>query len=190
MRDTTTLDSASAINDYFAGLSTPSLTYDPADRLASVTRSGDNQTFTWDAVGNRTAHTRTAGSWTATLQPAANRYTSLSNGRAFGYDGLGNLTADSQGGRSYVYDGFNRLHAVYVNGAITADYRSNALNQRALKSALGVGTRFIYDPSGQLLHEEGPQITNYVWLGGELLGVVAVAPSTPATTTIWGAPRR
>lgn len=35
--------------------------YDNADRITAVSRSGDNQAFAWDAVGNRTSHQR-AGS--------------------------------------------------------------------------------------------------------------------------------
>ncbi|MCW5633351.1 MAG: RHS repeat protein [Rubrivivax sp.] len=169
---TANLDTVSVISDHFAGLSTPSLTYDTMDRLAGVTKSGDNQTFTWDAVGNRTAHTRAGTSWSATLDPGANRYASLSSGRSFGYDARGNLTSDTQGGRTFWYDEFNRLGALWVNGSLGAEYRYNALNQRTAKNLQGSVTRWVVPPSGQILHEDGLQPTSYVWLGGELLGVV------------------
>lgn len=168
------LDTLQAITDHVVASNSSSFTYDPVDRLKTVTRSGDNQVFGWDTVGNRTAHTRAASSWTLTPATHSNRIAGISGStsRSFGYDALGNVTSDSLGGRTYVHDGFNRLHALYVNGTITADYRSNALNQRALKSVLGAGTRYVHAPDGQLLHEDGPQATSYVWLDGALLGVV------------------
>jgi RHS repeat-associated protein len=91
--------------------------------------------------------------------------------RSFGYDSLGNLASDSQGGRTYGYDAFNRLGAVYVNGGLVGDYRSNAFNQRVYKGTVSAGTYYIHGPSGELLLETGPTPTMYAWLGGELLGI-------------------
>ncbi len=57
------------------------------------------------------------------------------------------------------------------NGQLVGDYRVNALNQRAYKIAEGTGVAAIYGPNGELLAEVGPTVTNYVWLGDELLGI-------------------
>lgn len=52
------------------------------------------------------------------------------------------------------------------------DYRINGLNQRALKIAKDVGTRSIYGPGGELIAEIGATNMQYVYLNGQLLGVV------------------
>ena len=167
-------DTLASIIDNVVGTQSSSFGYDANDRLSSVTKSGDNQGFTLDKVGNRTAHNRAAGSWSLALASNANRVASIggSSARSFGYDTLGNLSTDSQGGKSYGYDAFNRLAAFHVNGTLTGDYRSNALNQRAYKSTAAGAAHYVYGPGGELLQEQGPTPTSYVWLGGQLLGIV------------------
>jgi uncharacterized protein RhaS with RHS repeats len=95
--------------------------------------------------------------------------------RSFGYDAAGNLKTDD-GTRSYDYDPFNRLTRAYVNGTLVGDYRSNALNQRVYKASIaewtaGVARNYVYGPGGELLAEVESVTTNYVWVGGELLGI-------------------
>lgn len=84
------------------------------------------------------------------------------------------MLSDARTGQnwSHVYDGFNRLAGVYLNGALAGEYRSNALNQRSWKRVGGVQTRYVYGPGGELLFESGATPTRYVWLQGELLGIV------------------
>jgi RHS repeat-associated protein len=40
------------------------------------------------------------------------------------------------------------------------------------KGVAGSATRYVYGPGGELLAEDGPTPTAYVWLSGELLGIV------------------
>jgi RHS repeat-associated protein len=171
-----TTNTISSITDYVYSAQTSSFSYDPADRLAAVSRSGDAQAFAWDKVGNRTSNSRAGASYAYGIAPSANRVNSIggSSARTLNYDLNGNLSADtgSLGNRTFGYDAFNRTASFYVNGTLTGDYRSNALNQRVWKSSPAGVTRFIYGPGGQLLNEEGPSPTNYVWLDGELLGIV------------------
>jgi RHS repeat-associated protein len=93
--------------------------------------------------------------------------------RSFGYDSAGQLARDTRPDREWTYghDAFDRKASVFLNGVGQGMYRHNAHNQRAWKAALGSTTRFIYGPGGELLHEDGPVKTSYVWLGGELLGI-------------------
>jgi RHS repeat-associated protein len=167
-------DTLALITDSVVGAQTSSFGYDANDRLASVVKSGDNQGFTLDPVGNRTAQTRAGGSWTYALSPTANRLASLSgsSARSFTYDTLGNLTTDSLGNKSYGYDTFNRASGFYVNGVHTGAYYSNGLNQRVHKSTASGSTQYVYGASGELLYESGAQPTAYVWLGSQLLGLV------------------
>jgi RHS repeat-associated protein len=60
-----------------------------------------------------------------------------------------------------------------VNAGTThvGDSRSNALNQRVRKTTSSGTTSYVYGPGGELLHEQGPTSTSYVWFAGQLLGV-------------------
>ena len=170
------VNTISSITDNVYSSQSASFGYDANDRLASVSRSGDAQGFTWDLVGNRTSQQRAGQSWSYAVTSQSNRVSSIggSSSRSFGYDAVGNLASESgsNGSRGYGYDAFNRLGQFYLNGSLTGDYRSNGLNQRAFKGAPGGQTRFVYGPAGMMLHEDGPTPTSYVWLGGELLGIV------------------
>ena len=172
-----TVDTLTSITDsVYSGMSS-GFGYDASDRLTSVTRSGDAQTFGWDGVGNRVSQSRQGSTYGFTLDPASNRLSTWSGAgltRSFSYDGAGNLTSESRsdGSRSYAYDAFNRLIQTFVNGAFVGDYHSNAFNQRAYRGVAATGTAYGYGPSGELLFEVGPQSTSYVWVAGELLGVM------------------
>lgn len=153
--------------------------YDAQDRLQSVGRAGDPQTFSLDGVGNRTGHTLNTSNLSFTLPGTANRVAAIggTTARNYSYDASGNLVFE--GGptiadRRFDYDAFNRVAAVRPASSTTpfAVYKSNALNQRAYKWASTSGEqRFIYGPGGEMLYETGSNPTAYVWLGQELLGV-------------------
>jgi len=55
---------------------------------------------------------------------------------------------------------------------VVGQYTSNALNQRVIKTNSTGTTRYIYGQGGELLAEMGPQTTSYVWVQGQLLGIV------------------
>jgi RHS repeat-associated protein len=173
---TPNLDTIGSLTDHFWGLNTSGFAYDAMDRLTSVARSGDNQSITLDTVGNRLAHVRAGIGYNYAMQPGANRIASISGGtsRSYGYDAVGNLTAETGAGpaRGYGYDAFNRKSAFYSQGVTAAVYHSNGFNQRVYKSAWGAETRSVYAASGELLYETGQQPTAYVWLDGQLLGIV------------------
>ncbi|WP_158289087.1 RHS repeat-associated core domain-containing protein [Rubrivivax albus] len=152
-----------------------SYTYDDNDRLETVTRSGDNQSFGWDTAGNRTAHTRASQSFTLTPDPYANQLAAItgSSSRSLGYDDAGNLLSDvgALGNRAYVYDDFNRLAQARNGSTVLGTYTYNAFGQRNAKSTAAGTQRYIHGPGGELLYEDGTSPTSYVWLGGELLAI-------------------
>jgi RHS repeat-associated protein len=156
-----------------------SFAYDAQDRLQTVTRTGDAQSFSLDGVGNRTGHVRNGSGLTYSLASTSNRVAAITGATArnYLYDALGNLVFEggsTMADRRFDYDAFNRLAAVRPASSTTpfAVYKSNALNQRAYKWASASGEqRFIYGPGGEMLYETGSNPTAYVWLGQELLGV-------------------
>ena len=165
------------INDWAVPARSSTFGYDPNDRLSAVARSGDDQGFTVDSVGNRTAQTRNSNSFTYALNAASNRVASVSGAtsRSYSYDAVGNLQNESGPGfsRTYVYDEFNRKTIVQQPGnPWVGHYISNAFGQRVYKSTSPTGVQhFIYGPSGELLYETGPTHSAYVWFGGELMGL-------------------
>ena len=184
---TASADTIAWIGDNVYSAQSSAFTYDENDRIKTVTRNSDNQGFDWDKVGNRKFHSRNATSLTYALDPAANRLFTASGSasRSFGYDNAGNLARDAQGNgvRCFGYDSFGRTASLYFTSSSSAactgpvppligDYRSNALNQRAYKGTLNGSTRFVYGPSGEMVYEDGPTPTAYVWTDGQLMGVV------------------
>lgn len=153
------------------------LDYDDAGRLRLEDRSGRRQVFGWDTAANRSSHSREGmGDFTYTIAPGANRLAHWSGAgrfRTFGYNAVGQVDHETRndGTRDYTYDAFGRMNGVIIAGTQVGDYRSNALNQRVYKIAGGVGVAVVYGTGGELLAEIGPTTTNYVWLGGQLLGI-------------------
>lgn len=155
--------------------------YDIADRLTSARRTADTQTFTWDPAGNRRQSNRDGwGTYDYEMDAQSNRLNAALRGpnerRALYYNNNGDLSSEVRFDgtpRNYAYDGFNRMNAVYSNGNLLGDYRYNAFDQRAVKQARGESYAYVYGPSGELLSEIGMgRTTNYVWVDGQLFGIV------------------
>lgn len=143
--------------------------YDKKARLASVTRSGDDQSFQWDTADNRIVSVRAGVSASPVYSPSGNQLQSFA-GRGFGYSGSGQISQD--GSKVYVYDAYDRLASVTINGTLVGTYRNNALNQRIYKSSAAGDYRFVYDPAGRLIEECGPgPCTDYFWFGDALIAV-------------------
>lgn len=108
--------------------------YDPAGRLASVTRNGtEHIDFQYDAIGNRVAKTDSGGSTT------------------YSYDDVNQLVRTvAPGGRTtdYSYDGRGNLVGKTVDNAMTR-YRYNSRNRLTeIDRSDGQVWRYGYDPRG------------------------------------------
>lgn len=85
----------------------------------------------------------------------------------------GNLISESRndGSRQHLYDDFNRMSSAVINGMQVGAYRDNALNQEVYHCC-GESRSAVYGPNGELLAELGTKAKNYVWVNGELVGIV------------------
>jgi len=140
-------------------------TYDAMSRLGSIASSADNESFQYDANGNRLTHLRNGSSVTVGVSANNNQVTSLAgaSNESYGYDAQGNLTTVS-GTPTFTYDMFNRMAA--ANGA---SYYVNPEGQRLRKIVGGQTTLFAPASNGALLAES--QVSgwsDYVWLNGRL----------------------
>ncbi len=141
-----------------------SYTYDALNRLTEATHplpTNPLEEFDYDPLGNR--ELRDGQSFTSIFD-AANRLLEDED-FCYGYDDNGNLiskeakVAGACGGggplTDYEYDPENQLVEVRVNGAVTANYRYDALGRRIEKDAGGVTSRYVYDSEDILLEFDG-----------------------------------
>ena len=155
--------------------------YDVLGRLQAITDGVNNPGYTLDADGNRLSESSAAQVRHYTIDSASNRILGSVNtqsgdsGRQYRYDALGNRTGEIAGSeqRSYSYNPFNRLVQATVNGK-TTNYIVNANEQRVSKQTDLARTDFSYGEEGQLAYEQsqGKEATNYLWLDGQLVGMV------------------
>jgi RHS repeat-associated protein len=159
--------------------------YDGTSRLTSASRTAGSESFTWDLVGNRTTHNSPNGNFNFVMDSQSNRlsrWSTVANDqyRNFNYYAAGNLGYESRAGGvgfAYAYDGANRLTSyvgVLPNGTnvVLGTYTYNAFNQRVQKVSAAGTAQYVYGPGGELLAETGPSATDYVWLNGQLFGIV------------------
>ncbi len=142
---------------------TQNFSYDALSRLTTVSSVADNESFQYDANGNRTVQTGVLDSVDAT----SNRLAS-SGSTSYGYDAQGNTTTVN-GAATYHYDAFNRM-----DSAGGTAYYVNPEGQRLRKTGAAGATYFAPDHGGTLLAEQvnGAWI-DYVWLNGRLIGRIA-----------------
>jgi len=158
---------------------TQTYSYDTLGRLGAVTSNSGNQSWTFDANGNRTGHSYPGGSDTYYPYNSSDWYNDIlgTHARSVYYDNLGNITSKTGwgGNQTYAYDPFNRLVSLTTASGTTI-YAVNALNQRVRKSGPNGTYQYLYGPDGSLLGETGngssTLSTQYVWLGGQLLGLI------------------
>jgi RHS repeat-associated protein len=180
--------------------------YDANGRLAWDTISGQgghSLVDAFDASGNRTRHTWGGEVEQHAIDPYSNRLLAISGTsnparhHVYTYDKRGNRIGDSTSGvtTQLTYDAFNRIKQVTRPADVqicepyetcrtlhagTTTYAVNAIDQRVAKSGVSGSTRFVHGGPAQLLAEHGPSgWTNYLWFGGELVGLL-----TPTTSSI------
>jgi RHS repeat-associated protein len=127
--------------------------YDNLDRLTSATVTGFNQSWSYDANGNRLTQGGSAPS-TYVVSSTSNRLSSVSGAitRSYSYDAAGNTIDD--GTATFAYDDSGR-RVLTTSSGVAATYKYNALGQRVRKTIGSVNTYFVYDEAGHLVGEYG-----------------------------------
>jgi RHS repeat-associated protein len=138
--------------------------YDLLDRLTSATGTSLNQSWTYDANGNRLTQGGNQAS-TYTVSATNNRISSISGAltRSYSHDAAGNTTGD--GTATFTYNDAGRMISA-SKGGVTTTYAINALGQRVRKTTAGNSTYFVYDENGKLVGEydtAGNPIEETVW---------------------------
>ena len=108
------------------------------------------------------------------------------------YDNVGNLRLigdpNGPGGsyeKEFFYNDANRMKQVNSGNAggatVLATYFHNGFGEQVQRQASGITTRFVYDETGQLIGQynaAGQPIQQYVWLGGQPVGVLTGTAAT------------
>ncbi|MFG2091264.1 DNRLRE domain-containing protein [Spirillospora sp. NPDC048824] len=144
---------------------TYAFTYDPQDRIAKVTKTGNaagTETYAYD--GNNNVVTQTVAGTTTTHNYDRNRLlTSTANGitSTYNYDPLGRLDTVSTGGQinqKYRYDGFDRIASQTAgtgSAAKTTTYTYDPFDRTTSKTEGSKRTDFTYLATGsEVLTEE------------------------------------
>lgn len=151
--------------------------YDASFRLTSVTSLSGSASIAYDANGNRTQYN--AEAYTVA---AGNGWTTQAGPVHYAFDARGNMGQAHHPGvyaTNYLYGAYNNLTSTekWVGSGFVADaaYGYNAFNERVWKSAPSHGYyRYVYGPGSRLMSEHkdnGDVWTNYLWFGGELVGI-------------------
>jgi YD repeat-containing protein len=126
--------------------STSTFGYDDLYRLASATVAGTGYSWSYDAVGNRTA--QTVGGVTTTYTVDAADHLLTVNGAAVSSDANGNVTQDDLGG-AYTWDVRGRLTGL-VKGGSTYGFLYGPDGLRLNKTVNGALTTYLLD-GGQVV---------------------------------------
>jgi RHS repeat-associated protein len=187
-----------------------SYTYDSLNRLSTMSSASDpggctGLSWTYDAWGNRTDQTTTAGSC-GQFHASVNAKNQLIDpvNNSYQYDAAGNVIYD--GSHHYLYDAENRLIQVDPNSGYcssqgntstaAACYVYDALGRRVVKlPASGPWTQYVYDLSDNVISEYGEGCgptcwaRGYVYFAGQRIAEYANSTTYFAHNDHLGSPR-
>jgi hypothetical protein len=166
-----------------------SFTYDALDRVQTASGPWGASSFAYNAIGDRTSKTVAGATTNYSYAAATNRLTGASGAEpeTFGYDSSGDMTSNAGG--TYTYTADKMMETAVVAGT-TVTYRYDADNLRKLKIQGSTRRYFLHDAQGQAISEfdelcpgSGLQhVRDYVFAGGRLLA--AVRPLAPLAVTV------
>ena len=144
--------------------------YDELYRLTGSVNPGQtDETFTYDAVGNRLTSDNIAGAWSYNQNNELQGYDDVS----YVYDANGNMTQKIVAGAvaNYIYNIENRLESVKDgSGSLIATYYYDPFGRRLWKEVGGVKTYFFYTDEGLIgeYDRQGVEIKSYGYKPGSI----------------------
>jgi RHS repeat-associated protein len=179
------------------GRGVTAISYTPSGRLSGATGPWGQESWSFDAAGNRTGDVLTVGGVTTThnevIASASNRLSSVRDAasnvlRSFTWTSGGALATDTATGGdayAYSYDYRKRLASVSKNGTQVGVYGYDYLGQRVARQVGTQTTDYVFDEDGHLLAEHdgatGAVLKEYVWLGDTPVAVIDSTSGAPAT---------
>lgn len=157
-------NTANKIASWLDSSGTRSFSYDSNDRLTSVSAPGGNESYGYDAVGNRTSSHLSA---TYGYQ-ALNKLASTASA-SYTYDNNGNLLSktDGSGTRTSSWESENRLKQVTLPGGLIVNYKYDALGRRIQRTtSAGADERFVYDGQDVLFDLDSTLAVTTSYLNG------------------------
>ncbi|WP_348637297.1 RHS repeat-associated core domain-containing protein [Caulobacter sp. NIBR1757] len=174
--------------------------YTDSGRLNLANGAWGNDTYAYDAAGNRSQMMRTISAvtttWDSTIPAGANRISELENAssvvtRRLTYRTGGAITRDERVGGStydYVYNARGRMISASKDSVLAGEYGYDAFGRRVWREAHGTGAvhiHYIFDPDGHLLAEHdaatGDVLREYVWLEDTPLAMFDYSGGSPVT---------
>jgi RHS repeat-associated protein len=146
----------------------------------------ESESWSYDALGNRTSTSTATVSGTTTVTETANaqnQITSLSSATTPVYDLNGNMTLD-QSGLKYIYDAWDRLAAVQnASGTTLETFSYDGLGNRVTNTINGVTTDLYYSTQAQVIEEAsgGNYTTRYVWSPSSVTTMISRDTDTSGT---------
>jgi len=169
------VDQITALNDAINSSLNQAFDYDLLDRLDEADGDYGDQSYSYDANGNRTQryNATTLTTQTLTYGTGTNQLATVDSA-AVVHDGAGNRTSDDGGTREYAYNHAGRMIQFTESSVVQADYVMNAEGQLVTKERhAGAATyirHFFYDQSG--LNHPGFFGDSFVWVGALTLTAV------------------
>lgn len=136
---------------------TPNILHDSLSRITQDRSASGTQAFGYDDAGNRVTHT---GSSSYTYSAATNNRLATAEGKTFGYDPAGNVTARVPGIGGIGYSDEGRVTSI-ATGSGTTTYIRDHRGLRVQKAGAGGSGSYFFDPEGQLIHWQGPVTSNF-----------------------------
>jgi RHS repeat-associated protein len=175
------------------------IAYSASGRLTAANGPWGNETYAYDASGNRIQDSLVVGGVTTTVNAltavSSNQVIETTNGvgaelRGLTYRAGGDLSQDQHiGGTTYayVYDAQKRLVEVDQNGVKAGAYTYDAFGARVVRQVLSANAtdHYVFDPAGHLLGDyngnTGAVLKEYIWIDDL---PIAVVDSTSGTANI------
>jgi RHS repeat-associated protein len=176
---------------------TAAFDYTDAGRLASAMGDWGNESYVYDAAGNRTEVRKGAGGGADTVLAitgsASNRIEEVRDGdgvllRDLTWRDGGDLyqqTFASGEVQTLLYDARKRPVQFQVDGATVATFGYDYLGRRVSETTAGATTHYVFDAEGRVLAEHdgatGAVLREYVWLEDQPIALIATAGGVATT---------